>query len=74
MALTAVLSCLGSEQSWICGRCLAGRMTKSGQTPLLGLTGLRASLLSCQEGTSVFWRMSDVCSATEQSAACSRPW
>ena len=44
-----------------------------GILPLFGVTGLRASLLNCQKGTSVFWRVSDVCSAAEQSAACSRP-
>lgn len=72
-ALTAVLSCLWSELSRICGRRFTECVTKSGQTPLFGVTGLRASLLNCQKGTSVFWRMSDVCSATEQSAPCSRP-
>ena len=65
MALTAVLSRLWCELSRICGRCFTERVTKSGHTPLFGLTGLRASLLSCQKGTSVFWRMRDVCSAVE---------
>ena len=70
-AMTAVLSCLWHELSRICGKSFTDSVTKSGQTPLFGVTGLRASLLSCQRGTSVFWQMSNVCSPTEQSAPCS---
>lgn len=43
-----------------------------GRLPCSALTGLRALLLDCQEGTSVFVRPSRNCSATEQSALCSR--
>lgn len=63
-ALTAASSCLRSGLSRIRGRRFAGRVTKSGQTPLFGWQGWE--LPSSAVRREHLCSRSDVCSATEQ--------